>query len=280
MPVCYYRVSMSVYLVTSIFLTLVGLTFGSFVNAAVWRMHKRKTRTLLNDRSECTHCHHKLAWNDLIPVISWVTLRGRCRYCGKRIEDTPMPEIGVAIFFLVSFLYWPGGFTTALSVTDFVFWLVFGVLLAILFIYDLRYMLLPDRVTFLLIGLAVIQLIVHIVLAPTMALDLISNAILGVASVAGIYLLLYVVSSGRWVGFGDVKLSVFFGIVLADWKLGLLTILLANLIGCIVILPGLASRKLKRTSRVPFGPFLILGFILAMLFGRTLVDWYISSLHL
>jgi len=271
---------MSAFIVTAVFLTLIGLTFGSFVNAAVWRIHKKRALSLLNDTSECTHCGHKLAWNDLIPIVSWLMLRGKCRYCGKKIEDNPLPEAGVAVFFLLSFLYWPHPLTTALGVTDFVFWLVFGVLLAILFVYDLRYMLLPNKVTYLLIGLAVVQLLVHITAAPGNTPELLANAVLGIASIGGVYLALYVVSRGRWVGFGDVKLGVFLGLALGDWKLGLLAFLLANVIGCLVILPGLATRRLTRTSRVPFGPFLIIGFVISMLFGHAIVDWYLASLYL
>lgn len=271
---------MSVYVFTALCLALLGLTFGSFVNAAVWRIHEKKARSLLNDRSECIHCHHKLAWFDLIPVFSWLSLRGKCRYCGKRIEDTPVAEVGVLLYFLVSFIFWPEPLTSALAVTDFVFWLVYGVLLAILFIYDLRYMLLPNKVTFTLVVLAAIQLIVHIGFDPANALTLIADGILGITSIAGVYLALYVFSKGRWVGFGDVKLGVFLGLALADWKLGLLTFLLANVIGCIVILPGLLTRKLTRTSRIPFGPFLIAGFIVATLFGRSIIDWYLGTLYL
>ena len=271
---------MYTYIVMAVFVALLGLTFGSFVNAAVWRIHTKRSRSLLSDTSECSHCGHKLAWFDLIPVLSWVLLRGKCRYCQKKIVDTPLPEIGVAVYFLGSFLVWPGQFATALSIVDFVFWLVFGVLLAILFVYDLRYMLLPNKIVFTLIGLGVLQLLFHIGFAPHSFGSLIADAILGIASITGIYLLLYVISFGRWVGFGDVKLSVFLGMVLANWQLGLLTFFLANLIGCIIILPGLLTRTLTRSSKVPFGPFLILGFILSMLFGRLAIGWYLSMLYL
>jgi prepilin signal peptidase PulO-like enzyme (type II secretory pathway) len=271
---------MSAFIVIAIFVTLLGLTFGSFVNAAVWRVREGRAKSLLNDRSECTHCGHKLALNDLIPVVSWLSLRGRCRYCGGKIEDTPLAEISVAVYFLISLLFWPGGFDSVLAVTDFVFWLIYGVGLAFLALYDRRTMLLPNKVVFLLIGLAVIQLLVHVLASPSNTLNTLADAVLGVASIAGIYLVLYVFSRGRWVGFGDVKLGVFLGVVLADWKLGLLTFLLANLIGSLVILPGLATHKLTRSSKVPFGPFLILGFVIAMLFGAPIIDWYTSSLFL
>ena len=274
------RVSMSVYVISVIILALLGLTFGSFVNAAVWRIRQKRALSLLDDRSECTHCGHKLAWFDLIPVVSWAMLRGRCRYCGKRIEDTPLPEIGVTLYFVGSFILWPGNLGMALGITDFVFWLVYGVLLAILFVYDVRYMLLPNKLTYTLIVLAAVNLIIHIIAMPADAVSLIVNAALGVVSIGGIYLALYVVSRGRWVGFGDVKLGVFLGLALMNWKLGLLTFLLANLLGCLVILPGLLTRKLTRTSRVPFGPFLIVAFVIAMLVGRPIVTWYLTALML
>lgn len=261
-------------------LGLLGLTFGSFVNAAVWRIRQGRAMSLLNERSECPRCGQTLAWYDLVPVVSWLALRGRCRYCRAPIEDTPLPEVGVAVYFVVSFLFWPEGLTGALGVTDFIFWLAYGVLLAILFVYDRRYMLLPDKLTFTLVGLAAVNLLVHVLAAPANAVGLLADAVLGVASIAGVYLVLYVVSRGRWVGYGDVKLSLFIGLALADWRLGLLTFLLANLIGSLVILPGLLTHRLTRTSRVPFGPFLIVGFVMAKLFGSAIVGWYLATLYL
>ena len=77
---------------------MVGLAFGSFVNALVWRI--RHKRDFVSERSECTHCHHVLAWNDLIPVLSWLMLRGKCRYCHKKIDDSPVVEVTTAALFL------------------------------------------------------------------------------------------------------------------------------------------------------------------------------------
>jgi prepilin signal peptidase PulO-like enzyme (type II secretory pathway) len=90
---------------------------------------------------------------------------------------------------------------------------------------------------------------------------------------------LYVVSQGRWVGFGDVKLSIFIGVVLG-WQKALLALILANVIGFFIVLPGLATRKLTRTSRVPFGPFLIIAFVVAGLFGDAIIQWYLSFVGL
>ena len=253
---------------------LLGLCFGSFVNALVWRL--RKKRNFVSERSECTHCHHILAWYDLVPVLSWVSLRGRCRYCHKHIDDSPVTELGVAVVFGLSYLFWPFGFSTV-GLLLLVVWLVVVVLLAALFLYDLRWMLLPNKLVFPLIGLGVLWVSVYYLgFMPTAPLDILKDSVLGVASVAGLYGLLYWVSKGSWVGFGDVKLGVFMGLVLG-WQQGLLAVVLANVIAFLLVLPGLLSGKIKRTARIPFGPFLIVATIIAFLFGQHILTWYFLS---
>ena len=255
--------------------SLLGLAFGSFVNALVWRLAKK--RNFVSERSECTHCHHVLAWNDLIPVVSWLTLKGKCRYCGGKIDDSPLTELGVAVAFALSYALWPIGFAGLGSVL-FALWLIALVFLAALFLYDLRWMLLPDKLTFPLMGLGIIWAVIYygpyLQLSPLQAL---AEVVLGIASTAGIYGFLYFISKGTWVGFGDVKFAVFMGLVLG-WQKGLLAIMLANFIAFMYIAPGLLSGKVKRTSRIPFGPFLILATIIALLVGDSMIDWYLEFL--
>ena len=258
---------------TAIF-TLLGLCFGSFVNALVWRL--RKKRNFVSERSECTHCHHVLAWYDLVPVLSWALLRGRCRYCHKPIDDSPVTELGVAVVFGLSYAFYSFGFSTA-GLTLLVIWLLAVVILAALFLYDLRWMLLPDKLVFPLIGLGVLWVATYyLVFAPTAPVEVLKEVVLGLASVAGLYGLLYAVSKGSWVGLGDVKLGVFMGLVLG-WQQGLLAVVLANLIAFLLVLPGLLSGKIKRTARIPFGPFLIIATVIAFLFGHQILTWYFSQ---
>ena len=103
------------------------------------------------------------------------------------------------------------------------------------------------------------------------------EAVLSLLPVTGLYGLLYAVSGGKWVGFGDVKLGIYIGLALG-WPLALLAMMLANLVGTLYILPGLLTGVLARNSRIPFGPFLIIGTILAMLFGQSIIDGYIGRL--
>lgn len=266
----------SITILTALALGVLGATFGSFAGATVWRIHKRKD--IVKDRSECEHCHHKLGPADLIPVLSWLWLKGRCRYCGKSIGQSALwIELGLAVYFVTSYLFWPQPLDSTLAWLDLGLWLAMGIGLAILFLYDLRWFLLPDRVVFALVGLGAIDFGLRAVTQSWSPMQIGTELVLGLAAVAGLYGVLYAVSKGRWVGFGDVKLGVFMGLVLG-WKLALLAVFAANVIGTLIVLPGLLTGKLARTSRVPFGPFLIIGFIVAGLWGEAVIEWYMHQL--
>jgi len=255
-------------------LALLGLCFGSFVNAAVWRIKNNKD--FVNGRSECTHCHKQLKWQDLVPVFSWLFLKGKCRYCKKPISlQYPLVELAVASIFIISYCAWPSLLISVADWSIFSLWLVSIVLLAILFVYDLRWFLLPDKIMYPLIGIGIVIATIRIFAADNSALALLDIAI-AVAILSGLYLALFMVSKGRWIGFGDVKLGLYLGLALGSAKNALLCLFLANIIGCLIVVPAMLMGKLRRDSHVPFGPFLIVAFIVAMLWGDRIVDWYIS----
>jgi prepilin signal peptidase PulO-like enzyme (type II secretory pathway) len=259
-------------------LLLCGLCFGSFVNAADWRIKVRKD--IVRDRSECVHCHHKLSALDLVPVFSWLYLRGKCRYCKKPISvQYPLVELAVAVYFVGSYLVWPTTLNSSYEWFHFGLWLIYGVMGAILFVYDFKWQLLPDRIVKPLIALGAVDFVARAIHEHWSFERFFGELILALAVVAGLYWALYAVSKGAWVGFGDVKLGIFMGLALG-WQNALLAMFLANLIGVLVILPGLALGKLTRKSKVPFGPFLLLGFVLAGLFGEELIRLYFANLDL
>ena len=261
-----------------IILTILGLCLGSFVNAAVWRIKVKKD--IVHDRSECVHCHHKLSAADLVPVVSWLMLRGKCRYCRKPISvQYPIVELAVMLYFVVSYLVWPVALDSAYAWIDFGLWLGYGVGLAILFVYDLKWYLLPDKVVWPLVGLGVVDFVNTALWQHWPLSQAIAELTLSVMVIAGVYYALYFFSKGKWVGFGDVKLGLFMGLALG-WQAGLACLLLANVIGCLFVVPGLLTGKLKRDSRIPFGPFLIIGFVIAGLWGQQLFDWYLGGFGL
>jgi prepilin signal peptidase PulO-like enzyme (type II secretory pathway) len=269
-----------------IFLIILGLVLGSFVNAAVWRIHeqsrvsKSKNRnkkylsqlSIVHGRSMCSACHHRLAAKDLIPVFSWLILRGKCRYCGKPIPDNPIAEIGTMLFFVFSYIWWPFQFH-GIQVVIFVLWLMFGVGFMILTVYDIRWMLLPNKVVYPLLGLAIIQALL-LVASASQPLHVFLDTLLAMLIGGGIFYLLFQISAGQWIGGGDVKLGWLLGILMASPTRSLLYIFVAALGGTIAAIPMLLSKKLNRKSTVPFGPFLMLGAVVVQLFGASILSWY------
>ncbi len=282
-------------------LVLVGACLGSFAGATVWRLrakqlaqdkehkepydHKEFSRLkkLLGkktseDRSQCLECGYALKWYDLIPIVSWLSLRGKCRACKHPIGwFEPLMEVGMVAYFVLSYVLWPGGVHSGLEIAHFVLWLAAGVAMAILFAYDAKWFLLPDGAT---LALAVIGLgIVGVSAAETQDVGgTVLTAVGAVGILGGLYAVLFAVSKGRWVGFGDVKLGAALGLILVDWQLAAVALFMANLIGCFIVIPLLATKKVERSSHIPFGPMLIAGAIVSWLVGWHILDWYLSSL--
>jgi len=282
-------------------LVLIGVCLGSFGGATVWRLrarqlvadkknkepfdhkelHKLEKLTkgkVAADRSRCLHCDYTLRWYDLIPVVSWLALRGKCRHCHKKIGYfEPLIEVGVAAFFVASYAFWPFQLDTSLEMIRFGLWLVAGVALAMLFAYDTKWFLLPDKLTIFVVALGVAT----VAIAATQSgnpLGTIFSAIGAVGVLSGLYLVLYLVSQGKWVGFGDVKLGLALALLLVDWQSALVALFLANLIGCLIVIPFMATGKLKRSSHVPFGPLMIAGAVIAQFVSPMIVSLYVGTL--
>lgn len=281
-------------------LAFIGLCMGSFAGATVWRLRalqlvkdkangevvdKNEHKQLLllsksafvNDRSRCLHCGHELAWYDLLPLASWVMLGGKCRYCKKKIGwFEPTIELGSAIFFVLSYLAWPLSLQTPIEIAQFVLWLVAGVLLIILFAYDLKWFLLPNYVVFPLIGITFVSALLHMSSSTDIATSLI-NIFASIMILSGLYGLLWLVSKGQWIGFGDVKLGLALGLLLSDWQLAFIALFVANVVGSLVVIPAMLAGKVTRKTRVPFGPFLIVGTVISAWFGYNIINLYFST---
>ncbi|MFZ2544507.1 MAG: prepilin peptidase [Candidatus Saccharimonadales bacterium] len=276
-----------------------GFVMGSFVGATVWRLRARQLREdiktgekiagkdkkqvihiknmhFTEDRSVCLHCGHRLVWYDLIPVISWIGLGGKCRYCHKKIGIVePLLEIGMAIFFVVSYIFWPLPLLSSYDIVRFVLWLVSGIGVAILAVYDVKWFLLPNRIVYPLIGIGIVNTLV-VLAQNNFTLSTIYSIVYACIILSGLYLMLYIVSSHKWVGFGDVKLGFFLALMLANWKLALLTLFLANAIGTLIVVPLLILGKLDRGAHIPFGPLLIAGWMISSIFGERIINLYLS----
>lgn len=245
------------------------MCLGSFVNALIWRL--KHNRDWVTGRSECSHCHHPLAWNDLIPVVSWLSLRGKCRYCQKPIEDTPLAEVIVPLVFIVSYLSWPYAFDT-LGTSLFALWLVIVVGCVAMMIYDLRWMVLPDKLTITFTIVSLVHVLTHAILAREISVIL--NAGAGVIVTFCLFYGLFQFSKGKWIGGGDVKLSILLGLLTGGIIQSLLLIFLASTLGTIIATPLIILKKRNLQTRLPFGPLLIVALFVVVLYGQRMVEWY------
>jgi leader peptidase (prepilin peptidase)/N-methyltransferase len=252
-------------------LVLLGLCFGSFVNAFVWRLHER--RNWVSERSECPHCHHILAPKDLVPVVSWLLLKGKCRYCRKPIPDTPLTELVTPALFALSYIYWPQPLH-GIGLYQFVLWLVFVVGFVILAAYDIRWYLLPDKVVFPLMALASVWVLGSWAISGLHAWHAVVGSVVGAVIVSGLFFGLHQASKGKWIGFGDVKLGIVLGLLAGGAVQACLLLFFASFIGMLVSLPLVLAGKASRKTQLPFGPLLLAGTIITVLFGQGIINWY------
>lgn len=261
---------------------VLGSVMGSFVGAMTWRM--KTNRDWVRGRSECERCHHKLAVIDLIPIFSYLTLGGRCRYCHKKISRSALVlELAGGSAFLVSAMLFPPmvyqewldplvSFQLLKPMLSLAMglWLVCLAIMMALFIYDLRWRLLPNKLVFPLIVISLLlSAVMNLGLAQVGLMDWLITLGLGMLPITGVYGILYLLSRGRWIGLGDVKLGIAIGLLIPWWG-GVLVLFLSNLLASLASIPGLLKRRISGASEIPFGPFLLVATYLVFLLGWAL----------
>lgn len=230
-----------------------GLIIGSFLNCVIYRLEE--DRSFLQGRSFCPHCKHKLGFFDLIPILSFLVLKGKCRYCRKPISwQYPLVELATAVIFVVAF-----------SILHSVFHILISAFLIVIFVYDLKHYLIPDKVIYPAIGTALIY--------DLLVFDL---GTFGAAlSAAAFFAAIVLVSQGKWMGMGDVKFAFLMGLILGLPQT-LVALFFAFLSGAIIGIGLILSRKKSLKSEVPFGPFLVAGTLVALFWGEGIINWYLS----
>jgi prepilin signal peptidase PulO-like enzyme (type II secretory pathway) len=241
-----------------VFFALLGMTIASFLNVCIDRLPENES--LIFPASHCSSCNHRLSVKDLIPVFSYLWLRGRCRYCQASIPRRILwVEIGTGVLF--AFLYWYYGLTAELAVTAF-----FSSLLIVIMVIDLERGLILNKLVYPGI---VIALIVSIFLPPYIA-----KAAIGGGIGFGIFILITLISRGG-MGWGDVKLATLLGLI-TGFPLVFIALLLAIIFGGLVAIVLLLLKIRGRKEPIPFGPFLSLSIIVTMLWGNNILDWYLN----
>lgn len=261
-------------------LVLTGLALGSFTNALVWRVFKqsgikgakKKRYSIIRGRSMCPTCNHTLVAKDLVPVLSWLSLRGKCRYCKAAISPQyPIVEVLFALGLVLSYYYWPVSLASVQNGILFAVWSVALVIIFALSIYDTKWQLLPNVLVYSL-GLASAAFILALALFTT-DVELIAGSVIGALLLGGIFWLIYQVSDGKWLGGGDVRLVTVMGILLG-WQKSLLAVVLASYIATFFILLLVLVRKYHKKMRIAFGPFLLGATYVTFLLGDNLIGVY------
>ncbi len=255
------------------FVLLFGLAIGSFLNCLIWRLYKKIPLTPFIkgafDRSHCPKCGKMIAWYDNIPVLSFIMLKGKCRHCKGAISwQYPIVELVTAILFLMAFYRHSVSLETP-SVFLFILrdWFLIAVMIVI-FVIDLRWYLILDVVT---IPAAIIVFVLNLLLGFSWQNLLISGIIGG-----SFFLIQFVISKGKWIGGGDIRLGFLMGLALG-WPNVLTAVFLAYFIGSIFGIGLILLGKKKWESKIPLGTFLAAATIIVMLWGEKILGWYINK---
>ena len=245
---------------------ILGLVVGSFLNVCIDRLPQNKS--IAFPPSHCEACQHKLAVKDLIPVFSYLRLRGRCRYCQASIPRKLMGvELATAVIFAL--LWWHYGLSAELGVMAF-----YACLFIIIFVIDLEHSLILNKVVYpgMIVAL-LLSLYPWPWLSDSMIMRVAYAALGGVAGFA-IFLLIALVSRGG-MGWGDVKLAALIGLA-TRFPLVFVAIIMAAILGGIVAVALLIAKKRTRREMIPFGPFLALAAMVTLLWGSNILNWYLG----
>ena len=271
-----------------------GLCVGSFLNVLIERLPKGEG--IVRGRSYCPKCGHALAWCDLVPLLSFVLLKGRCRYCGQKISwQYPLVELATGLLFASS-IY-------DLRVTVYV--LLSTVFLLPIFVIDLKHGIIPDKIVFpAILTFSIIRIIEVIYrifslyrnlkgdiggLGPyLLQTDFFKNhaflelrplllTLVGSLVLYFLFFFLHRIFKGRAMGGGDVKLALLVGLI-AGWPNMIAAVFLSFLTGAMVSVILMVLKKKSFGETVPFGPFLVLGTYMALFGGDDIINWYLRFL--
>lgn len=264
-----------------------GLAVGSFLNSYIWRTKpssglrtpfpkgrgEGEGKSPWQGRSYCPKCKKPLRWYELIPLLSFVLQVGRCQGCRQKIDwQYPLVELAAGILFVLAYFRLPT-YLIIYVPHYLVVWYLLSVLI-VLFVYDLRFGLVPDRVVLPAIIVAALYNILRFAVDGTPFFILNSSfLILAIVVGAGFFWLQYLISKGRWLGAGDIRIGALAG-AMFSWPLVIEGIVISYLIGAVTAAVLLVSGKKRFGQTLPLGTFLTLGMAVVFLYGEKIWDWY------
>ncbi|KAF1086553.1 Type 4 prepilin-like proteins leader peptide-processing enzyme [Sporotomaculum syntrophicum] len=237
---------------------IIGACIGSFLNVCIYRLPRGQS--VVSNPSHCPGCGRRLGVPDLVPLLSYVLLKGRCRYCGERISARyPLVELLTALLFLVAYHFWGLQWQTVAM------WLFFAVLVTAAFI-DFQHKIIPDE---LILAGGVLGLPLVFLSGPGKLVD----GLIGFLFAGLLFLFIAVVSNGG-MGGGDIKLSALMGLYLGFPNI-IVALFSSFLLGGLSGIALMALRAKNRKDSVPFGPFLAFGSVLAAFYSGQIIRWYL-----
>lgn len=250
------------HIILYIIVFIYGIIIGSFLNVCIYRIPKEES--IVTVGSHCMVCGHRLKWYDLFPLFSWLSLKGKCRYCGTKISiQYPLIEFLNGMLYLIVFAV--NGWNW-----DSVLWCVLVSALIVLSVIDYRTMMIPTGVDVVIFGIGILHLAFHL-----------NDWVYYVIGFffASLFLLLCAfvfraVTGKSGLGLGDVELMACAGLCIG-WGHALFAVVIGSVLG--VIIQGIRILVTKENGKFPFGPYLSLGIFISMLWGSQIYDWYISS---
>lgn len=246
---------------------IVGVMFGSFYNVCIYRIPEKLS--VANPPSHCYNCNTRLKPIDLVPILSWTLLKGKCRYCGQEISSRySLTELLTGILFAIVYINFGYSFES-------VYYMFLVSLLVIITFIDLDHYIIPD-------GLIIIGSVVSVIVNLFGYGVGVKNGVLGAIVCGGgvlvVVTLIEFLVKNEVMGGGDIKLFAMLGLFLGV-KLGLITVLLSVYVGAIygiVTIVYSKLRKMEYKSMIPYGPFISVAAFIALIYGEKIINWYFN----
>lgn len=250
----YELLTIAMYVVVFLF----GITIGSFLNVCIYRIPRGET--VITTPSHCMNCGHKLSWFELIPLFSYIFLRGRCRDCKSRISPQ-YPIVEAINGFLYVLVFANNGFNI-----ESIIYSLFTSALLVITVIDWRTYEIPIGINIFIFILGCLRVVLDF--------SHFSGYLIGFFAVSSLLLLLYIATKGKAIGGGDIKLMAVAGLLLG-WKLVLLGFFIGCILGSVI---HIIRMKVSGADRVlAMGPYLSAGLFIAMLWGNIFIGWYLNS---
>lgn len=244
------------YLIFYVFVFLFGIVIGSFLNVCIYRYPKQES---LMKGSHCMRCGYRLRWYDLVPLFSYLILRGRCRKCHTKLSlQYPLVEGMNGALYVIVFL------ANGINSISIVYCLLTSALI-VLSVIDFRTFIIPDKVNLVILVLGIFAILLD--------REHWKEHLIGFFSVSVLLLFIYLVTVGRGIGGGDIKLMATAGLVVG-WKANVLAFLIGCILGSVIHVIRMKVSKVEHT--LALGPYLAAGIWIAMLFGDPVIDWYMQ----